>query len=116
MVLLSVYLTITFKLPAGAVFGIYNAEDIKDRSGKVLVAANTLLQEMTTDAEGQAVCSLDLPLGQYYVKELKAPLGYVSSDEVLTFDASYQGQDVQKIELKSIKKNEPTASHSFWQR
>lgn len=93
---------------AGAVFGIYNAEDIKDRSGKVLVAANTLLQEMTTDAEGQAVCSLDLPLGQYYVKELKAPLGYVSSDEVLTFDASYQGQDVQKIELKSIKKNEPT--------
>ena len=98
----------TADIVAGAVFGIYNAEDIKDRSGKVLVAANTLLQEMTTDAEGQAVCSLDLPLGQYYVKELKAPLGYVSSDEVLTFDASYQGQDVQKIELKSIKKNEPT--------
>ena len=98
----------TADVVAGAVFGIYNAEDIKDRSGKVLVAANTLLQEMTTDAEGQAVCSLDLPLGQYYVKELKAPLGYVSSDEVLTFDASYQGQDVQKIELKSIKKNEPT--------
>ena len=98
----------TADVVAGAVFGIYNAEDIKDRSGKVLVAANTLLQEMTTDAVGQAVCSLDLPLGQYYVKELKAPLGYVSSDEVLTFDASYQGQDVQKIELKSIKKNEPT--------
>ena len=98
----------TADIVAGAVFGIYNAEDIKDRSGKVLVAANTLIQEKTTDAEGQAVCSLDLPLGQYYVKELKAPLGYVSSDEVLTFDASYQGQDVQKIELKSIKKNEPT--------
>jgi len=34
---------------------------------------------------------LDLPLGTYYVKELQAPAGFVSSDEVLTFDASYQG-------------------------
>ena len=92
----------------GAVFGIYNAEDIKDRSGNILVTADSLLQEMTTGEDGQAVCTLDLPLGQYYVKELKAPLGYVSSDEVLAFDASYQGQEVQTVELKSIKKNEPT--------
>lgn len=77
----------------GAVFGIYNAEDIKDSSGNVLVTAETLLQEMTTGEDGQAACTLDLPLGQYYVKELKAPLGYVSSDEVLAFDASYQGQE-----------------------
>lgn len=92
----------------GAVFGIYNAEDIKDRSGNILVTADSLLQEITTGEDGQAVCTLDLPLGQYYVKELKAPLGYVSSDEVLAFDASYQGQEVQTVELKSIKKNEPT--------
>ena len=92
----------------GAVFGIYNAEDIKDRSGNILVTADSLLQEMTTGEDGQAACTLDLPLGQYYVKELKAPLGYVSSDEVLAFDASYQGQEVQTVELKSIKKNEPT--------
>ena len=92
----------------GAVFGVYNAENIVDRSGKVIVAADTLLQEITSDAEGQAVCTLDLPLGQYYVKEMKAPLGYVSSDEVITFDASYQGQEVKTVELKSVKKNEPT--------
>ena len=36
-------------------------------------------------------------LGSYYVKELKAPDGFVSSDEVLRFDASYQGQDVQTV-------------------
>lgn len=98
----------TGEVVEGAVFGIYNTEDIVDRSGKVIVAADTLLQEMTSDVEGQAVCTLDLPLGQYYVKETKAPLGYVSSDEVLTFDASYQGQEVQMVELKSVKKNEPT--------
>lgn len=33
---------------------------------------------------------------------------FVSSDEVLEFDATYQGQDIQTIKLKSIKKNQPT--------
>ena len=92
---------------AGAVFGIYNKEDIT-ADGKVIVAADTLLQEMTSDEKGQAGCTLDLPLGSYYVKELKAPAGYVSSNEVLNFDASYQGQDVETVVLKAVKKNQPT--------
>ena len=29
------------------------------------------------------------------MKELKAPAGFVSSDEVLNLNASYQGQDVK---------------------
>ena len=93
---------------AGAVFGIYNAKDIQTKDGKVIVKADTLLQEMPSDEKGQAACTLDLPLGSYYVKELKAPDGFVSSDEVLRFDASYQGQDVQTVTLKSVKKNQPT--------
>ncbi|MGB5128488.1 MAG: SpaA isopeptide-forming pilin-related protein, partial [Blautia wexlerae] len=50
----------------GAVFGIYNKADIK-ADGKVIVKADTLLQEMTSDNDGLATCTLDLPLGQYYV-------------------------------------------------
>ena len=92
---------------AGAVFGIYNKADIKV-DGKVIVKANTLLQEMTSDNDGLAVCTLDLPRGQYYVKELKAPAGFVSSDEILNLDASYQGQDVKTVKLKTVKKNQPT--------
>ena len=92
---------------AGAVFGIYNKEDIK-ADGKVIVKADTLLQEMTSDNDGLAACTLDLPLGQYCVKELKAPAGFVSSDEVLNLDASYQGQDVKTVKLKTVKKNQPT--------
>ena len=98
----------TGKTVAGAVFGIYSSKDIKSADGKLVVKADTLLQKMTSDDEGLAVCTLDLPLGSYYVKELQAPDGYVSSDEVLTFDASYQGQDVQTVTLKSVKKNQPT--------
>ena len=92
---------------AGAVFGIYNKEDIT-ADGKVIVEADTLLQEMTSDEKGLAGCTLDLPLGSYYVKELKAPAGFVSSNEVLSFDASYQGQDVETVVLNAVKKNQPT--------
>ena len=42
------------------------------------------------------------------MKELQAPAGYVSSDEILEFDATYQGQHVKTIKLKSVKKNRPT--------
>ena len=75
---------------------------------KVIVKADTLLQKVKSDKNGLAQITLDLPLGKYYVKELQAPDGYVSSDEILEFDASYQGQDVKVIKLKATKKNQPT--------
>ena len=91
----------------GATFGLYNKEAISS-GDKVIVKADTLLQEITSNEKGKAAFTLDLPLGRYYVKELQAPAGYVSSDEILEFDATYQGQDVKTIKLKSVKKNQPT--------
>ena len=91
----------------GATFGLYNKEAISS-GDKVVVKADTLLQEITSNEKGKAAFTLDLPLGRYYVKELQAPAGYVSSDEILEFDATYQGQDVKTIKLKSVKKNRPT--------
>lgn len=98
----------TGSVVAGAVFGLYNKNEIKS-GDNVIVKADTLLQEITSDEKGQAHFTLDLPLGTYYVKEISAPDGFVSSDEVLEFNATYQGQDIQTIKLKSIKKNQPTA-------
>lgn len=97
----------TRKALKGATFGLYNKEAISS-GDKVIVKADTLLQEITSNEKGKAAFTLDLPLGRYYVKELQAPAGYVSSDEILEFDATYQGQDVKTIKLKSVKKNQPT--------
>ena len=97
----------TGKALKGATFGLYNKEAISS-GDKVVVKADTLLQEITSNEKGKAAFTLDLPLGRYYVKELQAPAGYVSSDEILEFDATYQGQDVKTIKLKSVKKNQPT--------
>ena len=100
------------KAPAGFVLNpdsqeVSNKEAISS-GDKVIVKADTLLQEITSNEKGKAAFTLDLPLGRYYVKELQAPAGYVSSDEILEFDATYQGQDVKTIKLKSVKKNQPT--------
>ena len=92
---------------SGAEFGIYNRKDIVSGE-KVLVEADTLLEKAVSGENGEALFTLDLPLGEYYVRELKAPAGYVSSDEVLDFDASYQGQAVETVVLEADKKNEPT--------
>ena len=97
----------TGKALKGATFGLYNKEAISS-GDKVIVKADTLLQEITSNEKGKAAFTLNLPLGRYYVKELQAPAGYVSSDEILEFDATYQGQDVKTIKLKSVKKNRPT--------
>ncbi|MCI6767635.1 MAG: SpaA isopeptide-forming pilin-related protein [Porcincola intestinalis] len=92
---------------AGATFGLYAKEAIM-AGDEVLVKAGTLLEEAVSGEDGSAVFTLDLPLGLYYVKETKAPAGFVSSDEVLEYDASYQGQDVPVVKLSAVKKNEPT--------
>lgn len=97
----------TGKALKGATFGLYNKEAISS-GDKVVVKADTLLQQITSNEKGKAAFTLDLTLGRYYVKELQAPAGYVSSDEILEFDATYQGQDVKTIKLKSVKKNQPT--------
>lgn len=53
---------------SGAVFEIKAAKDIKTAGGTTLVAANTVVDTVTTDGNGSAA-SKQLELGQYIVKE-----------------------------------------------
>ena len=92
---------------AGAEFGLYAKEDILAHEN-VIVKADTLLGKAVTDEDGKAVFDLDLPFGKYYIRELAAPAGYVSSDETLDVTVAYQGQDVKVIKLASEFKNQPT--------
>ncbi len=66
------------------------------------------MEKLLTGEDGKAVFTQNLPFGEYYIKELAAPDGYVSSDEVLEVKAEYQGQDVKVVQLSSVFKNQPT--------
>ncbi len=92
---------------AGAVFGLYAKADILAH-GEVIVKADMLLGEAMTGEDGRAVFDLDLPFGEYYIREEQAPAGYISSDETIKISGAYQGQDVEVAEYVSEFKNEPT--------
>ncbi|MEQ2433118.1 SpaA isopeptide-forming pilin-related protein [Blautia caccae] len=94
---------------AGAELGLYAKEDIK-AGEKVLVEADTLLSKAVTGKDGKAVFEADVPFGRYYIKELQAPAGFVSSDAVIEVTASYQGQEVEVVRLTEAFKNQPTTT------
>ena len=97
---------------AGAVFGLYAAEDIQNYKGKTVVKAGTLIAtaETTVDENEEvksAIFAPDLPLGQYYVKELKAPYGYAISSTRINVDASYREDQREVVSLTGTIQNAP---------
>lgn len=97
----------TKKVLEGAVFGLFTKEDIVNADGKVIVNADTQIEKAVTGKDGKVTFTSDLPLGQYYVKELEAPAGYVKSDKVIDVDATYKGDNVKVIELEAAFENIP---------
>ena len=97
----------TDKYLAGAVFGLYVKEDIANVDGKVLQKKDTLIEKRVTGSDGKAVFLSDLPLGQYYVKEIQAPAGYVKSEKVFEVDASYQDAETEILEFTAEFENKP---------
>ena len=94
---------------AGAVFGLYAAENIESASGEVIIEAGTLLETAVSDENGRIAFKKDYPFEVYEAKELAAPKGYVSSGEIITFETEYQGQDEAVAEYGREFLNEPTA-------
>lgn len=100
---------------SGAVFEIKAAKDIKTAGGTTLVAADTVVDTVTTDGNGSAA-SKQLELGQYIVKEITAPDGYVldTTEHAVTLDDSHTSVNVavqnQKnaIVLQKVSKNDGT--------
>ena len=94
---------------AGAVFGLYADEDIKNITGDVIIEKGELLETAVSGADGRITFVKDYPFGRYVAREITAPAGYVSSDEGVFFDTAYQGQEVKVAEYQSDFVNTPTA-------
>ncbi|MEG1463107.1 MAG: prealbumin-like fold domain-containing protein, partial [Anaerorhabdus sp.] len=93
---------------SGAKFGIYAKEDITSNTGKVLLEKGTLIETAISNEDGKVSFQADFPLMKMEIKELKAPIGYATSDEVIQVDATYQGQDVIVIKNSYEFSNEIT--------
>ncbi|MCD7955846.1 MAG: hypothetical protein LUG93_08900 [Lachnospiraceae bacterium] len=93
---------------AGAVFGLYAAEDIYNYLGEAIVAKDDLIETAETDETGVATFTSDLPVGMYYIKELVAPDGYTTSDAVIEVDASTSVDCRDEVEYNENFYNEQT--------
>ena len=114
---------------AGAVFGLYAAEDIignlsydaaagrctAGRNGRRLLAADTLVATAVSGDDGRAAFSTDLPLGKYYVTELAPPPGYSLSQPAkrIDIDASYAGQDTDVLVFDTAVFQNQAIRHLF---
>ena len=61
-------------------FGLFAAEKLTAADGSI-IPADGLLEILSVDENGHAVCKTDLPFGNYYLKELSADGHYILSDE-----------------------------------
>ena len=95
----------TDTLLEGAEFALYTDKDILDVNGEVLVKAGTEIERVTTDETGTGKFKANLPLGEYTVKETKAPKGYASKNKDVKVDANYKGQTITVVSTEAGFKN-----------
>lgn len=80
-------------------FGLFAAEKLTAADGSI-IPADGLLEILSVDENGHAVCKTDLPFGNYYLKELSADGHYILSDEKYPIVFDYAGQDIALVEIK----------------
>ncbi len=82
----------------GAVYGLYARKDIllPDQSGTVLYPAGEQVASAVTDEKGEIRWE-DLPLGEYYVKEITPSEGYVLDGSEYEAVLAYKDEDTPVV-------------------
>lgn len=81
-------------------FGLFAAEELTATDGSI-IPADGLLEIVSVDENGHAICKTDLPFGTYYLKELSTDGHYILSDEKHPIVFEYAGQDTALVEIKA---------------
>ena len=81
-------------------FGLFAAGELTAADGSI-IPADGLLEIVSVDENGHAVCKTDLPFGSYYLKELSTDGHYILSDEKYPIVFEYTGQDTALVDIKA---------------
>ncbi len=79
-------------------FGLFAAEEIVSASG-TSIPADGLIEIITLNEDGTAKIKTDLPIGNYYVKELATDEHYIISDTKYPVNFEYAGQDTATVKI-----------------
>ena len=83
-------------------FGVYSKNDITV-DDKVIIPADGLVGTLTIDKDGKNVEQLDLPVGEYYVKELKTNVGFILDEEEHEFTFEYDEDTTKATVIVSME-------------
>lgn len=86
-------------------FGLYADEDLKASNGTV-IPKDGLLEIITCNEKGKATFTTDLPIGNYYVKEISTDSHYILSEKKYPVLFEYAGQDTATVHI-SVNDGEP---------
>ena len=81
-----------------SVFGIFANQDIKNVEGNVVIRKNDLVDLIRIEGEEtDAMSTIDLPQGRYYIEELDASYPYSLSEEVVEVELTYEGNEHEYV-------------------
>ena len=86
-------------------FGLYAEKELTAADGTV-IPADGLIEIITLDENGNGKVKTDLPMGNYYVKEIAANEAYLTSDTKYPVNFEYAGQDTAIVHL-AVNDGEP---------
>ncbi len=83
----------------GTIIGIYAKQDIVAKDGTVIIKKDEVIETKTTNENGALSYEADLPLGEYYVKEITPAVGYIQNTNIYDADATYNEDQRALIEI-----------------
>lgn len=85
---------------AAVTFGLFAQEDIVAADGSV-IPADGLIEILSLNENGSAICQTDLPFSSFYLKELSTDSHYLLNGETFPFTFEYAGASVPVVEIKA---------------
>ena len=91
----------------GAIYGLYAKEDILSPDGRktVVYKKDTEVARAATDHNGKLYFR-SIPLGNYYIKEIRASEGYLLDTDIYFVECSYEGLDIAVVKRNVVSKEQ----------
>lgn len=83
---------------ADVTFGLYAAEELTAVDGKT-IPADGLIEVIFLNENGHGKAISDLPIGSYYVQEIKTNAAYLTSDTKYPVNFKYAGQETATVHI-----------------
>ena len=89
---------------ADVTFGLYAAEELTAADGKT-IPADGLIEVIFLNENGHGKAISDLPIGSYYVQEIKTNAAYLTSDTKYPVNFEYAGQETATVHITANEGN-----------